>query len=58
MKYIRVFGTTICRAKRLRKKLDEARKNGDDKKQHKLFYFILGIYDSRILGFCLYRGNI
>lgn len=48
---------TICTKKRLFKKLAQAMTKGYNKTNPKLYYYVMGCYDSHWFGICVYRNN-
>lgn len=55
---IKIIGVTICSARRIRRKLEQGIKIRKDKTHPKEWGYVLGVYDSRILGICIYRNSI
>ena len=48
---------TLSTANRLKKKMEDAKAKGADKTNPKIYYYIFGVWDSRILGLCFYRNS-
>lgn len=55
---IQIFGITISTAKRIKKKLIQGISLGKNISTPLEFGYVLGVYDSRILGICVYRNNM
>lgn len=55
---ITIFGITISTAKRIKDKLAKGLILGKNNTNPKAFGYVMGVYDSRIFGICIYRNNI
>ncbi len=54
---ITFLGLTISTANRLYRKLIEGKSKGWDKTEPHLFYYVMGVWDARIFGVCIYRNS-
>ncbi len=54
---IQIGRWTISTAKRIRNKISYARTYGFDKSNPETFWYVVGVYDSRIFGICFYRNS-
>ena len=55
---IQLFGITITSAKRIRTKLEQGIAIGKNYTHPKEWGYVLGVYDSRMFGICIYRNII
>lgn len=55
---LQIGNVTIANVGRLRNKLKEAKANGWDKENPKLYYYIVGCADSHWFGICVYRNKL
>jgi len=55
---VELFGITITTAKRIKKKLEQGMIIGKNHTHPKEWGYVLGVYDSRIFGICIYRNSI
>lgn len=53
---LKIFGITISSASRVYERIIEARIKGYNKTRPELYYYVLGVWDSRIFGICVYRN--
>ena len=56
---IKLLGNTFCSAKRIRLIIEESRKRKyhlDENKNHR-FWWLVGVYDSRLFGLCSYKDK-
>jgi len=54
---VKIFGLTISTARRIRNKLELGMMIGKHISNPKEWGYVMGVYDSRIFGMCIYRNN-